>query len=55
MRADVVPALEAGAWGIHVPSEHVWALDLHDDPKESGRFRRIAALPEVVSIVRDIG
>ncbi|MDO8359780.1 MAG: HAD hydrolase-like protein, partial [Devosia sp.] len=30
MRADVVPALAAGAWGVHIPSEHVWALD-HDD------------------------
>ena len=55
MRADVVPALEAGAWGIHVPSEHVWALDLHDDPAEAGRFRRVASLPDVLPIVRDIG
>lgn len=55
MRADVVPALEAGAWGIHVPSEHVWALDLHDDPAEAGRFRRITALTEVLPIVREIG
>jgi putative hydrolase of the HAD superfamily len=55
MRADVVPALEAGAWGIHVPSEHVWALDLHDDPEDASRFRRINALSEILPIVREIG
>jgi len=55
MRADVVPALQAGAWGIHVPSEHVWALDLHDDPAEAARFRRIQSLPDVLPIVRAIG
>ncbi len=45
MRADVVPALEAGAWGIHVPSEHVWSLDLQDDPLDISRFRRYASCP----------
>ena len=55
MRADVVPALEAGAWGVHVPSEHVWALDLHDDPSDASRFRRIGALAEVLPIIREIG
>lgn len=55
MRADVVPALEAGAWGIHVPSEHVWALDLHDDPAEAGRFRRFSALIDILPLVAEIG
>ena len=55
MRADVVPALDAGAWGVHVPSEHVWALDLHDDPEDASRFRRITALAEVLPIIREIG
>ena len=55
MRADVVPALATGAWGIHVPSEHVWSLDLHDDPADSARFRRIGALPELVPLVAEIG
>jgi len=42
MRADVVPALAAGAWGIHVPSEHVWSLDLAEEPQDNppAAFRR---------------
>jgi len=55
MRADVIPALEAGAWGVHVPSEHIWALDLHDDPADQTQFRRFAGIREVLGLVREIG
>ncbi len=55
MRADVVPALDAGAWAVHVPSEHVWSMDLEDDPKESPRFRRIADIAGVVPLIAQIG
>jgi putative hydrolase of the HAD superfamily len=55
MRADVVPALEAGAWGIHVPSEHVWSMDLQDDPKDAGRFRRLPDVASVVGLISEIG
>jgi putative hydrolase of the HAD superfamily len=55
MRADVVPAIEAGAWGIHVPSEHVWSMDLEDDPEEVTRFRRLETIAGVVPLVAEIG
>lgn len=55
MRADVVPAIEAGCWGIHVPSEHVWSLDLDDDPKAGSRFRRLAEISAVVPLIAEIG
>lgn len=55
MRADVVPALAAGAWGVHVPSEHVWAMDLADEPEDLERFRRYTSLAEIVPLVREIG
>ncbi|MEQ1769925.1 MAG: HAD family hydrolase [Devosia sp.] len=55
MRADVVPAIAAGAWGIHVPSEHVWSMDLDDDPAEAGRFRRLRDIAAVVPLVMEIG
>ncbi|MBI4922117.1 MAG: HAD hydrolase-like protein [Devosia nanyangense] len=54
MRADVVPALAAGAWGVHIPSEHVWALDHDDDPADTSRFRRIADLPALLPLVAEI-
>ena len=55
MRSDVVPALEAGAWGVHVPSEHVWALDAHDEPDASVKFRRILDLAELPPLIAEIG
>jgi putative hydrolase of the HAD superfamily len=55
MRADIVPALVAGAWAVHVPSEHEWALDTHDDPKDAARFRRIESLGELLPLVASIG
>ena len=55
MRADVVPAIEAGAWGIHVPSEHVWSMDLEADPVQASRFRRFTSLAEILPLIAEIG
>jgi putative hydrolase of the HAD superfamily len=55
LRSDIVPALEAGAWGVHVPSEHSWALDAHDEPSAMPRFRRIADLGALAPLVAEIG
>jgi putative hydrolase of the HAD superfamily len=55
MRADVTPALEAGAWGIHIPSDFVWSMDLADDPKDSSRFRRLKDISAIVPLVAEIG
>jgi putative hydrolase of the HAD superfamily len=55
MRADVVPAVDAGAFGVHIPSEFVWSLDLDDDPADSTRFRRLGSIAEVLPLVGEIG
>lgn len=55
MRADVVPAIAAGAWGVHVPSEHVWSLDLEDDPANAARFRRLESVASVLPLIEEIG
>jgi putative hydrolase of the HAD superfamily len=44
LKSDIVPALEAGAFGIHVPHELNFALELIDIPKEQARFRQIPDL-----------
>ena len=55
LNSDIVPALEAGAYGVHVPSEHNWALDAHDEPDEGPRFHRIANLSGLPPLVEKIG
>jgi hypothetical protein len=32
LKSDVIPALEAGAWGVHVPHGLTWALEAADPP-----------------------
>ncbi|WP_373355694.1 HAD family hydrolase [Pseudoroseicyclus sp. CXY001] len=51
MKSDVLPALAAGAHGVHVPHETTWALEEADDPAQSPLFHRIAALGELPRLV----
>ena len=55
MRADVVPAIEAGAFGVHIPSDYVWSMDLDDDPEDAARFRRLESIAGVVPLVAELG
>ncbi|MBN9307071.1 MAG: HAD family hydrolase [Devosia sp. 67-54] len=55
MRADVVPAIEAGCFGIHIPSDYVWSMDIDSDPQDISRFRRLTSIADVAAIVAEIG
>jgi putative hydrolase of the HAD superfamily len=55
MRADVVPALAAGAWGIHIPSDYVWSLDLDEAPADASRFRQLRHIGEVLPVIAEVG
>ncbi len=41
LKSDVVPAIAAGAFGVHVPHELTWVLEHEDAPEDNPRFRRI--------------
>ncbi|MBP8062498.1 MAG: HAD hydrolase-like protein [Brevundimonas sp.] len=48
MKSDVLPALEAGAFAVHIPYVITWAHELADAPENHARFgalENIAALP----------
>ena len=52
LKSDVIPALEAGAWGVHVPHELTWTYESADPPIRAPRFRvigRLGALPELLA------
>ena len=55
MRADVVPAIEAGCFGVHIPSDYVWSMDLDDDPADKARFKRLKVISAVIPLVAEIG
>lgn len=52
LKSDVVPAIGAGAWGVHIPHELTWALEHVEAPIDAPRFRaldRIADLPDLIA------
>ncbi len=54
MRSDVVPAVEAGSWGVFVPHDLEWDLEKADAP-DNPRFREIADLGDLPPLVAEIG
>jgi putative hydrolase of the HAD superfamily len=51
LKSDVLPALEAGSWGIHVPHGLTWALEAAEPPTGNSRFHvldHLGGLPELV-------
>jgi putative hydrolase of the HAD superfamily len=54
MKSDVVPAIEAGAWGVHVPHDLAWALE-HAEPPKAPRFRIVPDLGALPELIAEIG
>jgi putative hydrolase of the HAD superfamily len=55
LKSDVIPAIEAGGWGVHVPHALTWAVEHAEPPREAPRFRHVAHLGEVADLIREIG
>ncbi|AJE48914.1 HAD family hydrolase [Celeribacter indicus] len=54
MKSDVIPPIEAGAWGVHVPHGLTWEIEHAEPPLDHPRFRQIeslARLPDLVSVL----
>ncbi len=44
LKSDVIPVLQAGGWGIHVPQGPNWDLERAEPPTGHPRFRALADL-----------
>lgn len=55
MRSDVVPAIEAGSWGVYVPHGPVWALEHAETPRDCPKYREIESLGDLPGLVAEIG
>jgi putative hydrolase of the HAD superfamily len=55
LKSDVIPALTAGGWGIHVPHPLTWALELAEPPRSDPKFREIGSLRELPDLVAGLG
>ena len=41
MKSDVVPMIQAGGWGVHVPHELAWDLEHANPPLHETRYRAL--------------
>mgnify|MGYP003135956338 CR=1 FL=1 len=55
MRSDVVPVIEAGGWGVHVPHGLDWAIEHAEAPVDTARFHEISQLGALPELVQSVG
>ena len=52
LKSDIIPPLELGSWGIHVPYHTTWAHEEVDGEPDSERFFQVEHLHQVLDIIR---
>jgi putative hydrolase of the HAD superfamily len=52
LKSDVIPAIAAGGWGVHVPHDLTWDLERAEAPQHHPRF---AVIPDLsgLAVVTD--
>jgi putative hydrolase of the HAD superfamily len=51
LKSDILPALEAGAYGAHVPHDITWALEDAETPHGADRFFRLDHIGKVPQLL----
>lgn len=54
LKSDVLPALDAGAWAVHIPYHSTWALEHADAPENHPRFFALESLEGLSALVEGI-
>lgn len=54
VRSDILPAIEAGAWGAYIPYHITWAHEVAETPTDHPRFRELASIAELPAWVRGL-
>ncbi|MBJ6372477.1 HAD family hydrolase [Sedimentitalea arenosa] len=55
MRSDVVPMIEAGGWGVHVPHDLAWDLEHAETPVSAPRYRVLDDLGGLAWLIAQVG
>lgn len=54
LKSDILPALEAGSWAVHVPHDLSWALEHAEEPAGHPRYRRVGSVAAVPDLLRGL-
>lgn len=55
MRSDVVPVIQAGGWGVHVPHGLTWDIEHAEAPESAPRYHVLRDLSGLADLVADLG
>jgi putative hydrolase of the HAD superfamily len=55
LKSDVLPVIEAGGWGVHVPHRLTWALEHAEPPAGAARFRKLDGLSALPGLLAELG
>ena len=54
LKSDVLPVIEAGGWGVHVPHLLTWALEHAEAPRGNPRFAEMPDLSGFAALLHQI-
>lgn len=54
LKSDVIPAIDAGGWGVHIPHDLEWVLEAADAPVTSKRYRALKDLSELPALIETL-
>ncbi|MCE1235142.1 MAG: HAD family hydrolase [Hyphomicrobiales bacterium] len=52
--SDILPALAAGYWGVHIPYHVTWTHEQAEVPQDAPRFRRLERIDETPAAIEAI-
>jgi len=55
LKSDVLPAIQAGSWGVYVPHSITWAFEHAEVPVGEPRFKQLAHLGELIELLGTLG
>jgi len=54
LKSDVLPAIQAGSWGVYVPHSVTWAFEHAEVPQAEPRFKQLAHLGELLGLLEQL-
>jgi putative hydrolase of the HAD superfamily len=55
VRSDIIPAIEAGFWGVHIPYALTWAHEQAEAPTQSPFYVHLASIAEAPAWIASLG
>ncbi|WP_112664153.1 HAD family hydrolase [Microvirga flavescens] len=55
LKSDVLPAIQAGSWGVYIPYALTWAHEHDEEPAAEPRFQKLDRLGELTGLLHRIG